>query len=258
MIEIDKIYNEDCLEGMKCIDDGAVDCIITDLPYGVLNEQSEGGSWDSIIPLEPMWEQFKRVTKPNAAIVLFAQGMFTADLMHSNPKMWRYNLIWKKGDRASGFLNANRMPLRNHEDIVIFYDKLPTYNPQMRTGFPNHTRGHGGGKLKNGCYGKFDPWACSEVITTEKFPLSIIDIAKEHDVNKQFHPTQKPVDLLRYLIMTYSNDGDTILDATIGSGTTAVAALMEHRHFIGFETNKEYFNIAQGRIDEVLRNPTLF
>ena len=120
MIELDKIYNEDCLEGMKRIADGAVDCIITDLPYGVLNEQSEGGSWDSIIPLEPMWEQFKRVTKPNAAIVLFAQGMFTADLMQSNRKWWRYNLIWKKGNQETGHLNASRMPLRNHEDMVVF------------------------------------------------------------------------------------------------------------------------------------------
>ncbi len=195
-MEIDTIYNMDCLEGMKQIPDGTIDAVICDLPYGVLNGESEGGSWDTIIPFEPLWAEYRRVCKPTAAIVLFAQGMFTADLMHSNPKMWRYNLIWKKGDRASGFLNANRMPLRNHEDIVIFYDKLPTYNPQMRTGFPNHTRGHGGGKLKNGCYGKFDPWARSEVITTEKFPLSIIDIAKEHDVNKQFHPTQKPVDLV--------------------------------------------------------------
>ena len=257
-IELDKIYCEDCLEGMRRIADGAVDCIITDLPYGVLNEQSEGGSWDSIIPLEPMWEQFKRVTKPNAAIVLFCQGMFTAKLMMSQPKMWRYNLIWKKGDRCSGFLNASRMPLRNHEDIAVFYDKLPTYNPQMRQGFPNHKRGRPSGTLKNGCYGKFDPFAKSEVISTEKFPLSVIDIEKEHDVRKYVHPTQKPVDLLRYLILTYSNEGDTILDATIGSGTTAVAALMEKRHFIGFETNKEYFDIAQRRIDEIRRQPTLF
>ena len=257
MIELDRIYNEDCLEGMKRIADGAVDCIITDLPYGVLNEQSEGGSWDSIIPLEPMWEQFKRVTKPNAAIVLFCQGMFTAKLMMSQPKMWRYNLIWKKGNRCSGFLNASRMPLRNHEDIAIFYQQLPIYNPQMRTGQPSHSRGHPRSDLGNRCYGKYDGSVYSDVKTTEKFPLSVIDISKEHD-GEQKHPTQKPVDLLRYLIMTYSNEGDTILDATIGSGTTAVAALMEKRHFIGFETNKEYFDIAQGRIDQVLRNPTLF
>ena len=258
MIEIDRIYNEDCLEGMKRIDDNSIDCIITDLPNGVLNAESEGGSWDSLIPLEPMWKQFRRVTKPNAAIILFAQGMFTAQLMMSQPKIWRYNLIWKKGERASGFLNANRMPLRNHEDICVFYDKMPTYNPQMRTGFPNHTRGHGGGKLKNGCYGKFDPWVRSEVITTEKFPLSIINIAKEHDVNKQFHPTQKPVDLLRYLILTYTNMGGVVLDATIGSGTTAVAAIREKRHFIGFELNKEYFDKACKRIKLEQQQLTLF
>ena len=258
MIELNKIYNEDCLEGMKRIPDGSVDCIVCDLPYGVLNGESEGGSWDTIIPFEPLWAEYRRVCKPTAAIVLFAQGMFTADLMHSNPKMWRYNLIWKKGDRASGFLNANRMPLRNHEDIVIFYDKLPTYNPQMRTGFPNHTRGHGGGKLKNGCYGKFDPWARSEVITTEKFPLSIIDIAKEHDVNKQFHPTQKPVALIQYLIRTYSNEGDTILDNCMGSGTTAIAAIREKRNFIGFELNKEYYDKACKRIKLEQAQLTLF
>jgi len=258
MIELDKIYNEDCLEGMKRIADGAVDCIITDLPYGVLNEQSEGGSWDSIIPLEPMWEQFKRVTKPNAAIVLFCQGMFTAKLMMSQPKMWRYNLIWDK-DRKSGFLNANRMPLRRHEDIAVFYQELPTYNPQMEKVAPhrrNHTRGDMKGQLKNRCYGGFV--ATPTIISDEKYPTSIIYIQREHDVKQFYHPTQKPVDLLRYLILTYSDEGDTILDATIGSGTTAVAALMEKRHFIGFETNKEYFDIAQGRIDDVLRNPTLF
>ena len=258
MIELDKIYNEDCLDGMKQIPDGTIDAVICDLPYGVLNGESEGGSWDTIIPFEPLWAEYRRVCKPTAAIVLFAQGMFTADLMHSNPKMWRYNLIWKKGDRASGFLNANRMPLRNHEDICVFYDKLPTYNPQMRTGFPNHTRGHGGGKLKNGCYGKFDPWVRSEVITTEKFPLSIIDIAKEHDVNKQFHPTQKPVDLLRYLVLTYTNEGDTVLDNCMGSGTTAIACIKERRHFIGFELSKEYFDKAVKRIKAEQAQLTLF
>ena len=257
-MEIDNIYNMDCLEGMKQIPDGTIDAVICDLPYGVLNGESEGGSWDTIIPFEPLWAEYRRVCKPTAAIVLFAQGMFTADLMHSNPKMWRYNLIWKKGDRCSGFLNASRMPLRNHEDIVVFYDKLPTYNPQMRTGFPNHTRSHGGGKLKNGCYGKFDPFAKSEVISTEKFPLSVIDIEKEHDVRKYVHPTQKPVDLLRYLVLTYTNEGDTVLDNCMGSGTTAIACIKEKRHFIGFELNKEYFDKAQRRIDMEQRQLTLF
>jgi len=258
MIELDKIYNEDCLEGMKRMPDGSVDCVICDLPYGVLNGASEGGSWDVVIPFDLLWEQYRRVCKPTAAIVLFAQGMFTADLMKSNPKMWRYNLIWKKGDRCSGFLNANRMPLRNHEDICIFYDRLPTYNPQMRQGFPNHTRGHGGGKLKNGCYGKFDPFGCSEVITTEKFPLSIIDIAKEHDVNKQLHPTQKPVDLIRYLVLTYTNEGDTILDNCSGSGTTAVAAWREKRHFICFEKDPVYWEKSIKRLKLEMMQLRLF
>ena len=257
-IQLDRIYNEDCLEGMKRIPDGTIDAVICDLPYGVLNGKSEGGSWDTIIPFEPLWAEYRRVCKPTAAIVLFAQGMFTADLMHSNRKMWRYNLIWKKGDRCSGFLNANRMPLRNHEDIVVFYDKQPSYNPQMRQGFPNHKRGHGGGKLKNGCYGKFDPWARSEVITTEKFPLSVIDIEKEHDVRKYIHPTQKPVDLLRYLVLTYSNTGGVILDNCMGSGTTAVACIRENRHFIGFELNKEYYDKACERIRLEQQQPQLF
>ena len=115
-------------------------------------------------------------------------------------------------------------------------------------------RGHGGGKLKNGCYGKFDPWGRSDVITDEKFPISVIDIEREHDVNKQFHPTQKPVDLLRYLIRTYSNEGDTILDNCMGSGTTAVACIKEKRHFIGFELNKEYYDKACQRIDAASDN----
>ena len=256
MIEIDKIYNEDCLEGMKRIDDASIDCIITDLPYGVLNEASEGGSWDTIIPFEPLWEQYIRITKPTAPIVLFAQGMFTAKLMMSNEKMWRYNLVWDKV-RATGFLNANRMPLRNHEDICVFYRQLPTYNPQMRTGFPNHKRGRQSGTLKNGCYGKFDPFAKSEVISTEKFPLSVIDIEKEHDVRKYIHPTQKPVNLIEYLVLTYTNPGDLVLDSCMGSGTTAIACIKAKRHWVGFETDKGYFDQAVERIWQERRQLTL-
>ena len=256
MIELDKIYNEDCLEGMKRIPDGSVDAVICDLPYEVLNDGNPDAQWDKMIPLDELWEQFKRVTKPNAAIVLFAQGMFTADLMQSNRKMWRYNLVWDKV-RTTGFLNCKRMPLRQHEDICVFYDKLPTYNPQMEACLPhqrNHSRGPRKDDNTNRCYGQFKD--AEPFMSDEKYPKSIVCYA--NIVQQNDHPTQKPVDLLRYLILTYSNEGDTILDATIGSGTTAVAALMEKRHFIGFETNKEYFDIAQGRIDEVLRNPTLF
>ena len=257
MIIIDRIYNEDCLVGMQRIPDGMVDAIITDLPYGVLNEQSEGGQWDSIIPLEPMWKQFKRVSKRNAAIVLFCQGMFTAELMMSNKKMWRYNLIWDKG-RVNGFLNSKRMPMRQHEDMAVFYQSLPTYNPQMLKCAP-HQRNHGQGslgKVTNRCYGNFTP--TPQEISDEKFPASIIYFPKGHDKKSWLHPTQKPVDLLRYLILTYTNPGGVILDATIGSGTTAVAAIMEHRHFIGFETDETYYRKAVERINELRRNPTLF
>ena len=149
-MEIDKIYNEDCLVGMKAIPDKSIDCIICDLPYGVLNRQNKSAQWDNIIPFEPLWEQYERVIKDNGAIVLFAQGMFTAQLMMSNPKLWRYNLIWDKINRSTGFLNANRCPLRIHEDIVIFYKSQPTYNPQFTFGQVNHKRGGVYGKMTNG------------------------------------------------------------------------------------------------------------
>lgn len=257
-MELDRIYNTDCLYGMKQIPDGSIDAVICDLPYGVLNKSNKDAQWDSVIPFDLLWEQYKRICKPNAAIVLFAQGMFTANLMKSNTKMWRYNLIWKKGDRSSGFLNANRMPLRNHEDICVFYDKLPTYNPQKRKGKPNHTRGQGGGKLENRCYGDFDPFASEDDLSGMKFPLSVIDIDKEHDCGKMWHPTQKPVELLRYLVLTYTNEGDTVLDNCAGSGSTAIACIKEKRHFIGFETNKEYYDKACKRIKAEMSQLTLF
>ena len=251
--QIDKIYNEDCLEGMKRIADGAVDCIITDLPYEVLNDGNPNAQWDKMIPLDKMWEQFNRVIKDDGAILLFGQGMFTADLMQSNRKMWRYNLIWDKC-RPGGFLNANRMPLRQHEDIVVFYKTLPTYNPQMIKDGQKHHRGDQSSKANN-VYGKFKTMERS--FSDEKYPISIIPFLKEVKAGMTNHPTEKPVDLLRYLILTYSNEGDTILDATIGSGTTAVAALMEKRHFIGFETNKEYFDKAVERVARERRQLTL-
>lgn len=253
MFELDTIYNEDCLEGMKRIPDGVVDAIICDLPYGVLNSESEGGQWDAIIPFEPLWEQYRRITKPTSPIVLFAQGMFTADLMQSNRKMWRYNLVWRK-THATGHLNARRMPMRSHEDIVVFYERLPTYNPQFTKGEPNHSRGHLLHEQTNRCYGKVNKPV--DIFTEDKFPKSVIDMPNNNDDN--WHPTQKPVDLMRYLVLTYTNPGDTVLDNCFGSGTTIVAAIKEKRHYIGFETNKEYFDKAVKRINEVRQQPTLF
>jgi len=248
MIEIDQIYNEDCLEGMKRIDDGSVDCIITDLPYEVLNDGNPNAQWDRQIPLEPLWAEYLRISKPNAAIVLFAQGMFTAQLMMSQPKIWRYNLVWDKM-RATGFLNCNRAFLRQHEDICVFYRQQPIFNPQKYS-VPDwaktHPRGKGASNTNN-CYGNFELHLDFD-ITNEKYPRSIISFSKRKGIKHEVHPTQKPVDLLRYLIRTYTETDNLVLDSCMGSGTTAIACLKEHRHFVGFELNKEYFDIAQRRI----------
>lgn len=241
------LYHGDCLELMGRIPDKSISAVICDLPFGVLSKSNPSAKWDSIIPFEPLWAHYKRVCKDNAAIVLFAQGMFTAKLMMSNPDMWRYNLVWQK-DRVTGFLNANKMPLRTHEDIVVFYDKLPIYNPQMWKGDKTHSRGKGKHKEQNRCYGKFKQK--EQKITDIHYPTSVIYCPKEH--KEFFHGTQKPVDLLRYLIRTYSNEGDTILDNTMGSGSTGVAAVMENRKFIGIEKDDSYFNIAQKRINEAI------
>lgn len=247
--QIDKIYNMDCLEGMKRIADGAVDCIITDLPYG-----TTACAWDSVIPFEPLWEQFKRVTKPNAAIVLFCCQPFTSALVMSNPKHYKHHWIWLK-NRGTGFQVAKYRPMMQTEDVIVFNNRDTfTYNPQMiKLDKPYYARNASGSNGTN----PLANFNGGGKMVSEKYPTNVLPFDKV-DEQEVKHPTQKPVDLLRYLILTYSNEGDTILDATIGSGTTAVAALMEKRHFIGFETNKEYFDIAQGRIDEVRRNPTLF
>ena len=199
---IDTIQLGDCLDIMPSIPDKSIDAIICDPPYSVLNKSNASAKWDSIIPFEPMWAQLERIIKDNGAIVLFGQGMFTARLMMSNPKLWRYNLVWKKGNRTSGFLNANRMPLRNHEDICVFYKKLPTYNPQMEWGEKSHTR-NASSATTNRCYGSFK--AHGSVITNYKYPKSVINFERDYD--KILHPTQKPINLMSWLIRTYTNAG---------------------------------------------------
>lgn len=241
-----KLYNGDCLVEMQNIADKSVDMILCDLPYGVLNKGNKSAQWDRLIPFEPLWEQYCGVIKDNGAIVLFAQGMFTAQLMMSNPKMWRYNLVWRKGGRCSGFLNAKRQPLREHEDILVFYKAQPTYNPQMTKCSPhqrNHSRGKGDHKQTNRCYGSFNEAA--DIISDEKYPRSILEFQRPHP---QIHPTEKPVSLLEYLIKTYTNEGETVLDNTMGSGSTGVACVNTGRNFIGIELNDEYFNTASERI----------
>ena len=223
---------------MREIPDKSIDNIQCDLPYG--QTQNE---WDSAIPLKELWEEYIRIIKPAGAIVLFGQGMFTAELMQSQKKRWRYNLIWIK-NRCTGFLNAEKMPLRTHEDILVFYSSLPTYNPQMTRGERNHSRGNVQ-TAKNNNYGDFDVTFESNLNGFMKHPQSVLYFDRVHPPT---HPTQKPAPLLEYLIKTYSNAGDLVLDNCIGSGTTAVAAIRTGRNFIGFEKEQSYFDAAQLRI----------
>ena len=245
-----KLYQGDCLELMKNIKDKSIDCIICDLPYGVTSKNK----WDTIIPYEPLWKEYKRIIKDNGPIILFGQDKFTAKTMLSNEKMHRYNLIWNKV-LTSGFLNAGRMPLREHEDIMIFYKKLPTYNPQFAEGKPLHGMGEKFKKIKNNNnnYNDFD--SCNNPSAnregdTKKYPKSILTFPRPAS-SKMLHPTEKPVELLEYLIKTYSNENDVILDNCMGSGSTGVAALNTNRRFIGIELDEKYFNIAKGRLENI-------
>jgi len=235
----------DCLERMKEIPDGSVDMVLTDPPYGTTQ-----CSWDSVIPLEPMWNQLKRVIKPNGAIVIMANEPYSSVLICSNPKDFKYRWDWIK-NKSTGFLNAKKQPLRCVEDICVFYKKQPTYNPQKTTGhkpvnsFTKHTSdGETMGKTKIGFSGGGQ---------TDRYPKNIIEIPVVNNDGTssdgvKTHPTQKPVALMEYLIRTYSDEGDSVLDFSIGSGTTGVAAQNLNRKFIGIELDEIYFNIAKDRI----------
>ena len=214
--------------------------VLCDLPYGTTRNKR-----DVIIPFEPLWEQYNRVIKDNGAIVLFADGLFMSNLMLSNTKLWRYNLVWDKV-LTSGFLNANRMPLRQHEEICVFYKKQPTYNPQKLKGKPNHSKGKPKANANNN-YGEFDFVDNKDILGDMKHPTSILRFAKPHP-SIALHPTQKSVECCEWLIRTYTNEGDIVLDNCIGSGTTMVACVNTNRSYIGFEKDEKYFNIANERI----------
>lgn len=243
------LLNDDCLNAMPALPEHSVDMILCDLPYEVTHNQ-----WDTIIPFDRLWKEYKRLLKPNAACVLFGQGLFSAKLIMSNPEMYRYSLVWDK-ERVTGFLNANRMPLRCHEDIMVFYEKLPVYNPQMTQGSaPSHKRGikaeaKGLQMSKGKIYGKFTFFnETPATFTTDKHPTSIIRIPNK--VQDNLHPTQKPVELLEYLIKTYTNEGMTVLDNCMGSGSTGIACLKQNREFIGIEKDPVYFKITEERIQK--------
>jgi site-specific DNA-methyltransferase (adenine-specific) len=243
-LELNRIYQRDCLNdgGMALIPDKSIDMILCDLPYGTTRNK-----WDSIIPLDTLWAQYERVIKDNGAIVLTAQTPFDKVLGASNLKLLKYEWIWEK-DRASGHLNAKKAPMKAHENVLVFYKKLPTYHPQMTMGHkPSNTSGKRKKETTN--YGKFE-----NLITggqTTRYPRSV---QKFNVVNSQHgivHPTQKPVALFEYLIRTYTDENDIVLDNCMGSGTTAVAALNTDRKFIGFETEPAYIEIANKRIDDL-------
>ena len=234
----------DCLDRMKEIPSGSVDMILTDPPYG-----TTACKWDSIIPLEPMWEQLKRVIKPNGAIVMTASQPFTSILVCSNLRMFRYDLVYEKS-HSSGHLNANRMPMRKHESILIFYKKQPTYNPQKEIKNKSKIRPEKRAATKTDCYGNFDPNSKRTDKKEVAFPVSVkLFNNSTTGGDRGLHPTQKPVSLMEWLIKTYSNEGDTVLDFTMGSGSTGVAAKNLNRKFIGIEMDEGYFNIAKERIE---------
>ena len=243
-----QIKQGDCLELMKEIPDESIDMILCDLPYGTTKNK-----WDSVLPFDKMWEQYDRIIKENGCIALFADGMFMSDLMQSNKKLWRYNLVWDK-ELISGFLNANRMPLRSHEEICIFYKKLPTYNPQFTEGEPLHGMGtkFSQEKNKNNNYGNFDSCnnpSAKRTGDTKKYPKSIVKFPRPASC-VMIHPTQKPVELLEWLIKTYTNENDLVLDNCMGSGSTGVACVNTNRNFIGYELDEHYFQIAKERLEQ--------
>ena len=237
------LWQGDCLELMKNIPDGSVDLVLCDLPYGTTRNK-----WDSIIPLDSLWEQYKRVIKDNGAIVLFSAEPFTSLLITSNIQWFRYDLIWSK-TQGSDFLNANRKPLRSHENICVFYKKQPTYNPQKTDGKPYKAKS---GETTSTNFGKFNGNHYTENKDGKRCPLSVLRFTGEHSRGKQ-HPTQKPTDLLEWLIKTYTNEGETVLDNCMGSGSTGVACVNTNRRFIGIELDEGYFNIAKERIEKAIK-----
>ena len=224
----------DCLEQMAKLPAGSVDCVICDLPYG-----TTANKWDSVIPLNKLWAEWKRVCKPGAPIVLFTQQPFTATVAASNLKQLRTEWIWEK-PQGTGFLNANKYPLKSHENILVFCDRLPLYNPQKTFGH-KPWKSNASGKSSNYETGRI-PGASTD---GSRYPRTVLQFAPE----RGYHPTQKPVALCEYLIRTYSNEGDTILDCTMGSGTSGVAAINTGRRFVGIERDPDYFALAQQRIE---------
>ena len=238
---VNRVFEADCLEKMKDIPDNSIDMILCDLPYGTTQN-----AWDSYIPLDLLWKQYCRIIKPNGVIALTSHGVFTAKLILSQEKLFKYKWIWEKS-KPTNFLNAKKQPLRKHEDICVFYQRQPVYNPQMTQG-----AAYDKGVRKNqlsGCYGNFEPVRVQS--DGERYPTDIIYIKTAESEGEVIHPTQKPVELGRYLIRTYTEPGDVVLDNACGSGSFLVAAMIEGRNFIGIEKNENVALFKRGEINYI-------
>jgi site-specific DNA-methyltransferase (adenine-specific) len=243
MIEKNKLYHGDCLDIMSNIKDNSIDMILCDLPYG-----TTACKWDSVIPFEKLWEHYKRIIKPNGAIVLNASQPFTSKLISSNYEMFRYEWIWEK-TQGTGHLDAKKRPLKAHENVCVFYKKQPTYNFQKTYG---HERKVSSAKHKRNS--KFSEIyhkqaTHTEYDSTERYPRSVLKFSTDRQ-KYSLHPTQKPVALCEYMIKTYTNEGELVLDNCIGSGTTAIAAIRTNRNWIGIEKEEKYYKIAEERIEK--------
>lgn len=238
---VNRVFEDDCLKIMSQIPDNSIDMVLCDLPYGTTQNK-----WDSVIPLDKLWDEYKRIVKDNGAIVLTSQGIFTAMLIMSNIQMFRYKWVWEKS-KATNFLNAKKQPLRKHEDVCVFYKKQPVYNPQMIEGEP-YDKGIRKNQL-SGSYGDFHPVHVQS--DGKRYPTDIVYFKTAESEGEVIHPTQKPVELGRYMIRTYTKPGDVVLDNTSGSGSFVVAALLEGRNFIAIEKNEDVELFKKGKIDYV-------
>ena len=235
-----RLFNGDCLNELQHIPDASIDLIIADPPYGITNCE-----WDKVIPFEPMWKELHRVAKVTAAILIFGVEPFSSRLRLSNKDYYRYDWVWVK-TYVTGFLNANRQPLRAHEFISVFYRKQPTYNPQKTSGHIRKVCSRN--SANSNLYGKAEK--AVKYDSTERYPRSVLVFPSDKHTNA-LHPTQKPIELLQYLVKTFSNPGDTVLDFTMGSGSTGAAALMLDRDFVGIEQDYHFFKTAEKRLNSI-------
>ena len=238
---VNSVIEGDCIEVMRHLPNGCIDMVLCDLPYGTTQNK-----WDSIVPLDELWAEYKRIVKPNGAIVLTSQGLFTAMLIMSQPKMFKYKWVWEKS-KPTNFLNAKKQPLRKHEDVCVFYQRQPVYNPQMTEGEP-YDKGVRKNQL-SGSYGDFLPVHVHS--DGKRYPTDVVYFKTAESEGDVIHATQKPVELGRYFVRTYSKPGDLILDNTSGGGSFLVAALMEGRNFMGIEKNADSELFKNEKIDYI-------